>query len=42
VVDALEDLDLHYPKVDAAQKKQLELARELLGPPDRDRPEPDE
>jgi PPK2 family polyphosphate:nucleotide phosphotransferase len=34
VVDALEDLDLHYPKVDAAQKKQLELARELLGPAD--------
>ena len=34
VVDALEDLDLHYPRVDAAQKKQLELARQLLGPSD--------
>ena len=34
VVDALEDLDLHYPTVDAAQKKQLELARELLGSAD--------
>jgi PPK2 family polyphosphate:nucleotide phosphotransferase len=34
VVDALEDLDLHYPRVDAAQKHQLELARQLLGPTD--------
>jgi PPK2 family polyphosphate:nucleotide phosphotransferase len=39
VVDTLEDLDLHYPKVDAAQKKQLELARELLGPPEGDGPD---
>ena len=39
VVDALEGLDLHYPKVDAARKKQLELARELLGPPDGDGPD---
>jgi PPK2 family polyphosphate:nucleotide phosphotransferase len=39
VVDALEDLDLHYPKVDAAQKKELELARELLGPAEGDGPD---
>ena len=35
----LEDLDLHYPKVDAAQKKELELARELLGPAEGDGPD---
>jgi len=30
VIDALEDLDVHYPKVDAAQRKELEVARALL------------
>ncbi len=30
VIDALEDLDLQYPKVDAKQRKDLEVARALL------------
>jgi PPK2 family polyphosphate:nucleotide phosphotransferase len=30
VIDVLEDLDLHYPKVDAKQRKELEVARALL------------
>jgi PPK2 family polyphosphate:nucleotide phosphotransferase len=30
VIDALEDLDLHYPKVDEKQRKELEVARALL------------
>jgi PPK2 family polyphosphate:nucleotide phosphotransferase len=30
VIDALEDLDLQYPKVDANQRKELEVARALL------------
>ncbi len=30
VIDALEDLDLHYPKVDKAKRKELEVTRELL------------
>jgi PPK2 family polyphosphate:nucleotide phosphotransferase len=30
VIDALEDMDLHYPKVDEQQRKELEVARALL------------
>jgi len=30
VIDALSSLDLHYPKVDKAQRQELELARALL------------
>jgi polyphosphate kinase 2 (PPK2 family) len=30
VVDALEELDLEYPKVDAAKRRELEVARGLL------------
>jgi polyphosphate kinase 2 (PPK2 family) len=30
IVDAMEKLDLEYPKVDAAQRKELALARKLL------------
>jgi PPK2 family polyphosphate:nucleotide phosphotransferase len=30
IVDALQALDLHYPKIDAAQRKQLAEARKLL------------
>ncbi len=30
IVEALERLDLHYPKVDAARKKELAAARTLL------------
>jgi PPK2 family polyphosphate:nucleotide phosphotransferase len=30
VIDALEDMDLHYPKVDDNQRKELEVARALL------------
>jgi len=30
VIDTLESLDLHYPKVDAAKRKELEAARRLL------------
>jgi len=30
VVDALEELDLEYPKVDAAKRRELEVARALL------------
>jgi hypothetical protein len=30
VVDALEDLDLSYPKVDAQKRKELQAARKML------------
>jgi PPK2 family polyphosphate:nucleotide phosphotransferase len=30
IVDAMQSLDLHYPKIDAAQRKQLAAARKLL------------
>jgi hypothetical protein len=30
VVDALEDLDLSYPKVDAQKHKELQAARKML------------
>jgi PPK2 family polyphosphate:nucleotide phosphotransferase len=30
IIDTLEGLDLHYPKVDQAKKKELEVARKLL------------
>ena len=30
VIDALEGLDLHFPKVDAAKRKELAVARDLL------------
>jgi hypothetical protein len=30
IVEALESLDLHYPKVDAAKRKELAAARALL------------
>jgi PPK2 family polyphosphate:nucleotide phosphotransferase len=36
VIDALEDLDLHYPKVDEKQRKELEVARALLEAEDKD------
>jgi PPK2 family polyphosphate:nucleotide phosphotransferase len=31
VIDALESLDLHYPQLDAKQRKELAAARKLLG-----------
>jgi hypothetical protein len=30
VIDALEDMNLQYPKVDERQRKELEVARALL------------
>jgi len=30
VIDTLEDLDLHFPKVDKAKRKELEAARAIL------------
>jgi PPK2 family polyphosphate:nucleotide phosphotransferase len=30
IVDAMQSLDLHYPKIDAAQRRQLAAARKLL------------
>ncbi len=36
VIDALEDMDLHYPKVDDAQRKELEVAGALLEGEDKD------
>jgi len=45
VIDALASLDLHYPKVDKAQRQQLELARALLqgeGKPKPPEPAPTE
>jgi hypothetical protein len=30
IVETLEELDLSYPKVDAAKRKELEAARRLL------------
>jgi hypothetical protein len=30
VIDALASLDLHYPKVSAAKKKELAVAKEAL------------
>jgi len=35
IVEAMEGLDLHYPKVDAAKKKELAAARQLLIAEDR-------
>jgi hypothetical protein len=30
VIDALASLDLHYPQVDSAKKKELEIAKKTL------------
>jgi hypothetical protein len=30
IIEAMENLDLHYPKVDAAKRKELAAARALL------------
>jgi polyphosphate kinase 2 (PPK2 family) len=35
IVEAMEELDLHYPKVDTAKKKELAAARQLLIAEDR-------
>jgi PPK2 family polyphosphate:nucleotide phosphotransferase len=39
VIDTLESLDLHYPRVDQAKKKELEVARRLLEKEPKERKE---